>query len=348
MGTLAPLSEGPLGSVAAVVTLGVLDQSPVPDGTTPAEALRNTVSLAQAAEQLGYRRYWLAEHHNTASLAGTAPEVLAAHVAGHTSTIRVGAGGVLLPYYSPLKVAEAFRTLNALFPGRIDLGLGRAAGTDAGAQAALLTGSEPDDDAYEARVGDLMGYLSGGIAGVRAMPVDDDAPPEIWVLSSSTYGCELAARAGLGLSFAHFVTPDVGPQLVADYRRHFRPSAMFPAPRVTVGVSVLCAGSDDEAERLAVSHDVWRLRPEGAARGALLSVEDAAAYPLSDLDRERIAQGRRKRVVGGPETVRNSVGRLLAEYDADQLMVVTICHDHQARLRSCELVAELFDGGVPM
>jgi luciferase family oxidoreductase group 1 len=331
-----------------VIALSVVDQSPVPHGATPAEALGHTVALAQAVERLGYRRYWLAEHHNTASLAGTAPEVLAAHVAGRTSAIRVGAGGVLLPYYRPLKVAESFRMLHALFPGRIDLGLGRAAGADEAAADALRYELEGVTDAeYPARVGELVAYLHGrsaeghDSADVRALP-DGPGAPEVWVLSSSSYGARLAAGLGLRFCFAHFVTPAFGAQTVAGYRRRFRPSPERPEPVAALGVSVICAESDAEAERLAVSQDVWRLRPEGAGRGPLLSVDDAEAIAVTRLGRVQLAQDRAKRVVGAPDRVRAALVALADDHEVDELVVLTVCHDPTARRRSYQLLAKAF------
>lgn len=329
--------------------LSVLDQSPVPSGSSATAALGDTVALAQAAERLGYHRYWLAEHHNSASLAGTAPEILAACVASRTSSIRVGAGGVLLPYYSPLKVAEVFRTLHALFPGRIDLGVGRAAGADPVAAAALQHGPGAlGDDAHPGQVADLAAFLLGPgpgsdhpFAGVAARPESPGAP-ELWVLGSSSYGSSLAAGAGLAFCYAHFVSPDFGPQVVAAYRRRFSPSERCPAPRATVGVSVVCAETDAEAERLAISGDIWRLRPEGPERGPLLPVEEAEAYTVTALERVLLAQHRERRVVGAPERVRAELSRLAHAYGVDELVVLTVCHDPAARLRSYELLADAF------
>ena len=331
----------------AAIALGVLDQSPVPEGTEPAAALHHSVALARATERLGYRRYWLAEHHNTASLAGTAPEVLAALVARETTTIRVGAGGVLFPYYRPLKVAESFRVLHALFPGRIDLGLGRAAGADEAAAEALRHEPEAQTDAaYPARVAELAAYLRAGPAeaagaSVRAHPESPGAP-QLWVLSSSSYGAGLAAGLGLRLCFAHFVTPAFGAQTLAGYRRRFRPSPACPVPVAALGVSVICAATDAEAERLAASADVWRLRPEGAGRAGLPSVADAEARTLSALERAQLAQDRAKRLVGAPDRVQAALSALAADHGVDELVVLTVCHDPAARLRSYELLAEAF------
>lgn len=333
------------GHTVTVVTLSVLDQSPIPNGSTATAALQATMALAEEADLLGYRRYWLAEHHNLASLAGTAPEVLSGHVASRTTSIRVGAGGVLLSHYSPLKVAEVFRTLEALFPGRIDLALGRTPGADAVASAALQYGhGDPDDEHYPERVADVIGFLQDTLcpdhrfAGVRAMP-DGPGIPQVWVLGSSSYGSALAANMGLPFSFAHFVSPRFGPQIMAAYRRKFRPSIQCPRPQASVGVSVLCAETDNEAERVAISDDVWHLRPGGAGRRSLPSVEEAEALPLTDLERELLAQQRLRRVVGAPDRVRAMLLNLAEAYDVDELVIRTVSHDPEVRLRSYQMLA---------
>ena len=332
-----------------MTVLSVVDQSPIPKGSTGADALRETVVLAQEADRLGYLRYWLAEHHNTASFAGTAPEVLAAHVASRTSSIRVGAGGILLSHYSPLKVAETFRTLEALFPGRIDLALGRTPGGDDLASTALQRGpGGPGDEQYPEQVADLIGFLRATLgsdhrfAGVRAMP-DGPEVPDVWVLGSSSYGAALAAGMGLPFSFAHFVSPRFGPQVMAAYRRRFRPSPLCPAPAASVGVSVLCAETDAEADRLVISDDVLHLRSEGVERGCLLPVEEAEAHPLTGLERELMAQHRLKRIVGAPDKVRAMLLNLADAYGVDELVVRTVTHDPKARARSYELLAAAFD-----
>ncbi len=351
--------------MAVTLSLGVLDQSPVPDGTPAVDAVAATIALAQAAEGFGYRRFWVAEHHNSGSIAGTAPEVMVAAVAAHTSSIRVGAGGVLLGYYSPLKVAECFRVLHTLFPGRIDLGIGRASGADRRAEGALhFASAPPGDERFGARFEDLLGYLGGGLdpahehAGVRAEP-GGPGGPEVWMLGSSSDGAALAARLGQRFSFAHFISPGHGPMVVTGYRRDFRPSpgvtvdaaadmaadlAVGAAvPTVNVAVSVLCAPSDREADRLATSADRWRLGAEGSGRGPLLSPEQVAAQPLNELGQALVAQRRAKTVVGGPATVRAELVDLATRFEVDELIVLTVCHDPEARLRSYELLAEAFD-----
>lgn len=326
------------------LALSVLDQVPVPEGTTAEASLQATLALARTAERLGYRRYWLAEHHDTTSLAATAPEILVGAVAGATATIRVGAGGVLLPYYSPLKVAEAFRTLHALHPGRIDLGVGRAAGTGPVAEAALLaSGGASGDRHFPEHLAELLGFLHGNLGadhpwtGVRAMPEGSGAP-EVWLLGSSSFSSACAASFGLPFAFAQFITPAYGPQLVAGYRRRFRPGVV-PEPRVAVAVSAVCAETDGEAERLSSGADLWRLGPEGAERPPILPPEAVAAHHWTHLEREKVAQARSKVVVGAPDRAAAALGALAAEFDVDELLVLTVCHDLTARRRSYELLA---------
>ena len=329
--------------------LSVLDQSPIASGSTAADAVRDTVGLAQAAERLGYRRYWLAEHHGSASLAGSTPEVLVAHVAACTSSIRVGAGGVMLSHYSPLKVAETFRMLHTLFPGRIDLGVGRTAGTDDPATAAALQhGPEPLGlERFPGQLGDLVGFLGAGLddehpfAGVRAVP-EGLGSPDVWVLGSSSTSAAYAADLGLRFCFAHFITPFAGPPVVASYRRGFRPSATLAQPEASVAVSVVCAETDAEAERLAASTRLARVRPGGSDAGPIPSVEEAEAYPYTELQRALLAQDRPRVIVGAPQRARDRMLDLAERFGVEELVVVTVCHDPKARLRSYELLAEAF------
>lgn len=322
------------------IALSVLDQAPVPAGCTPTRALQESVDLARAAEAWGYRRYWVAEHHNTASLAATAPEVVVAAVAGATSSIRVGSGGVLLPYYSPLKVAEVFRSLDALFPGRIDLGIGRAAGTDPAAEAALLaSGGASGEERFAEHLAELLTFLDGEAdADVRAMP-DGDGGPDVWLLGSSSFSSACAAYLGLPLAFAHFITPAHGPQIVESYRRGFR-GAAGQSPRAIIAVGALCAETDEEAERQAATADRWRLGPEGALRPPILPPEQAAAQEWTALEQARVSQSRAALVVGSPDRVRTRLVALADEFAVDEVMVVTVCHDLAARRRSYELLAQ--------
>ena len=327
--------------------LSVLDLVPVRSDQTTGDALAATRRLAQVADTGGFHRYWLAEHHSATGLAGTAPEVLAAAVASATRTIRVGSGGVLLSHYSALKVAEAFRVLEALFPGRIDLGIGRAAGATDLAGAALQPGPEAyGDEHFDRRLADLVALVTASLppdhpyAGVLAMP-DGPGAPEVWVLGSSADGADRAAALGLPFCFGHFITPTYGPQVVAGYRRRFGPSPRLPRPWATVAVSVVCADTDDEARRLAPRGERWRLERQ-PVRGPVPTLEEAAARPLTPLEQAKLDQGRAKTVVGDPDRVRSGLIALAAEFEVDELLVVTVVHDAEAKRHSYRLLADAF------
>jgi luciferase family oxidoreductase group 1 len=330
------------------ITLSVLDQSPVRAGGSPAQAIAETVELARAAERLGYHRYWVAEHHSSAGLAGTAPEILVARLAAATTTMRVGSGGVMLSHYSALKVAESFRVLEALYPGRIDLGIGRAPGSDYRTARALQHGPGVlGIEHFPQQIADLMGFLHDALprehpfAGVQAQPLGQTAP-ELWLLGSSDGSAAYAAHFGCAFSFAHFITDQGGPAVMAAYREGFRPSPWLARPQGSIGVFVLCADSDAEARRLALSRDLWRLRLERGELGPFPSVEEAEAYPYSREERLRLAFNRRRQVVGAPEPVRDQLLALGELYGVEEFVVVTICHDFAARLRSYALLAEVF------
>jgi luciferase family oxidoreductase group 1 len=343
--------------------LSVLDQSPVREGQTPAETIRETLDLAQAADRLGYRRYWLAEHHSTPGLAGAAPEILIAEVAGRTRRIRVGSGGVMLTHYSALKVAEQFRMLETLHPGRIDLGIGRAPGSDARTAQALRRGGgaspgarvpdpwgEEEVARFPDQVGDLIGFLTDRLppehrfATVRAMPAGESAP-EVWLLGSTDASAACAAHFGTAFSFAHFINADGGAAVTRTYTQAFRPSPIFPAPRASVAVFVVCADTEAEAQRLARSRDLFIVRLYTGRAGAYPSVETAERYPYSPRELAIVEHARQRTVAGTPEQVRGSLEVLAADYGVDELVVVTITHDPKARLRSYELLAEVF--GLP-
>src|SRR3954470_17918661 len=326
--------------------LGVLDQSPIPAGANPEDALRNTVDLARNAERLGYTRYWLAEHHNTRGLAGPAPEVMVATVAAATETIRVGSGGVMLPHYSSLKVAEQFHVLEALHPGRIDLGIGRAPGGDPLSAAALRIPTA-EGDRFPNQVQDLIGFLEDRLdprhpfARVRATPEPNGTPP-VWLLGSSDYSAAVAAVLGTGFSFAHFINPNGGPEVVAEYRERFKPSPTFPRPLASVGVNVICAETSEDALRLAASVRLWRRRLRMGDPGPVPTVEEALAE-LGERALERPRDAERRLVIGSPDEVRVELEELAERYGVDELVVLTLCHDHGARVRSYELLATAFD-----
>lgn len=323
--------------------LSVLDQTPIPAGSTAGEALRNSVDLAGHAERLGYHRYWVAEHHNTLGLAGSAPEILVAHIAEATESIRVGTGGVMLPHYSPLKVAEAFNVLSALHPGRIDLGLGRAPGSDQVTAVALSQVRQPPSAAhYPAMVAELDGWLRNALpedspfrGRVTATPVVEEPSP-IWLLGSSPDSAALAAHFGLPLAFADFITMSDGPSIAQAYRRQYDPEGHNPEPYVLVAASVICAATDAEAEALAEPVRLWRQR---GLSGPIPSPEETAAHRQGPLD---IPAQRKPMIIGSPATVRAGVQEMTRAYGADEFMAVTIVWGHEDRVRSYELLAEAF------
>jgi luciferase family oxidoreductase group 1 len=333
--------------------LSVLDLSPVSAGSTGAEALRHTLDLARLADRLGYRRYWVAEHHNLPSIASSAPEIMIGQIAAITRHMRVGAGGVMLPNHAPLMVAERFKVLEALFPGRIDLGLGRAPGTDPATSYALRRrqGISDEDDFLE-RFNELMlletrGFPAGHpFHAVRAMPADVALPP-IYLLGSSDYSAQLAAQIGAAFSFAyHFATFDAA-EAMRLYRDNFRPSPTHATPYAILGTAAVCADSDEEADRLAMTVDLNIVRRAKGEYLPLASPEEAAAYPYTPADRARIAQNRAKLSVGSPATIKARLTPLIAATKADELMVTTMIYSHEARKHSYELLAQAFELAAP-
>jgi luciferase family oxidoreductase group 1 len=331
-----------------MVALSVLDLSFVTTGTPPSAALRNTLDLAQAADRLGYLRYWTAEHHNLASVASPAPEVMIGQIAAVTQRIRVGSGGVMLPNHAPLAVAERFKMLEALFPGRIDLGIGRAPGTDQVTAFALRRWQgDPAQDDFLERLQELILWDTGGFpeghpfAKVRAMPWDAPLPP-IWMLGSSDYGARLAGSMGVGFAFAHHFASFDAVTVMRLYRDGYKSGGMRETPYAILGVAVVCGETDAEAERLASSIDLNWLRREYGEYQPLPSPEEAAAYPFTERDRARIDANRRRLFVGSPATVKERLGALAQACEADEVMVTSAIYDHGARRRSYELLAEAF------
>lgn len=336
-------------SMNGKLTLSVVDQSPVRQGGTAGDALRETIELARATEKLGYERFWVAEHHNLPGFAGTAPEIMIGQIAARTNTIRVGSGGVMLSHYSALKVAETFRVLESLYPGRIDLGIGRAPGSDPRTAAALAyPGSARDIRYFPEQVDDVLAYLADEIdpahpfAGVHAGPTPATMP-EVWLLGSGIDSAHLAAQRGLPFSYAYFFGMGVehGPAIVESYRRHFRPSAFLSEPKVNIAVQALCAETEEEAKRLAASRNLVRLRIVTGRRGGVPPVEEALAYPYTPQERAYLAQSTRANVDGDPQQVKAKLGAIAELYQTTDLSIVTICYDFTARIRSYELVAEV-------
>jgi luciferase family oxidoreductase group 1 len=331
------------------IPLSILDVTPVAAGASSADALRNTLDLARFADRRGFTRFWLAEHHNSPGIAATTPEIMTAVVAQVTESIRVGSGGVMLPNHSPLKVAESFKLLEALYPGRIDLGIGRAPGTDMRTALALRrTHKDLNGQDFPQELLHLQAFASGSFPDghpyrtVLAYPNDVPLPP-IWLLGSSGFSSRLAAQLGAGFSFAHHIGGDNAIDSMLLYREAFEPSAQFPQPHAILAASVICADTDEAAERLALSvvYAFYTLHA-GVSRGGLLSPDEVAAA-MRDFSREQrllFDSIRQRHFVGSPATVAAAIGPLLDASQADELMALTMVHDHTARVRSYELLAD--------
>jgi len=323
--------------------LSVLDQSPVISGLGARRALEETLALARLADQLGYHRYWLAEHHAIAALADPCPEILLARLGAETKRIRVGTGGVLLPYYSAFRTAESFRMLEALYPGRIDLGIGRAPGGDARTAQAVGGGGFPDADRFPTQVWELVGHLDGTLPPdhpfkrVRLQPEVDTAP-EVWLLGSSDYSGALAAQLGLPFAFAHFINARGGEEVARFYRQNFHPSARYPEPQTLVCTFLICGDTDEQAERLAASIDLRRLHMALNIDSPVPTAEEAARHAYTAEQRQYVLGQRARAVIGGPEKCRRELREMAARYGADEMMVLTITGDYASRQRSYELL----------
>ena len=323
--------------------LSVLDQSVSLAGAAEDAAIRDTLDLAQHCEGLGYARFWLSEHHGLPTIVGSAPEILMAAIAARTSTIRIGSAGVMLPHYSALKVAEQFRVLEALAPGRIDLGVGRAPGGDMRTALALNPNAALAAEDFPAQVRDLRAWTSvGRHAGITAHPLGPHAP-EIWILGSSDYGAQLAAHFGLPYAFAYFFTDGVGAEpAFALYRERYRPSERHPKPQATLCIWALVAASDDEARHHALSRDRWRIDRARGVLGPLQAPVDIAARGFSAAEEQSLAPMRARAFVGSVATVRERIDRLVAQFSLDEVVVNTWAHDPAVRRTSYALLAEAY------
>ncbi|MFO1222201.1 MAG: LLM class flavin-dependent oxidoreductase [Burkholderiaceae bacterium] len=326
-----------------MVPLSILDLAPIVEGSDAATALRNSLELAQHAEAWGYARYWVAEHHNLDGVASSATAVLIGHIAAGTRTIRVGSGGIMLPNHAPLMVAEAFGTLATLFPGRIDLGLGRAPGTDQLTARALrrhLASNEEDD--FPRDVVELMAYLDAPQPGmrVRAIPGTGTQVP-VWILGSSLYGAQLAAYLGLPYAFASHFAPDLLDQALAVYRDTYRPSVAGPKPHAMVGVNVVAADNDAEGARLLTSLQQRFLGMQRGVRGPLPRPVASMDGLWSEVERAGVQRMLAATASGGPDKVRRELQAIVERTRADELIVACATHDHAARLRSYEILASL-------
>ena len=327
--------------------LSVLDQSAVVTGRTPDSSIRESLELARHVEALGFHRYWVAEHHNSDSVAGSAPEVLMAAVAATTRRIRVGSAGVMLPHYSALKVAEQFRVLEAIAPGRIDLGLGRAPGSDGMTAHALNPNAARAADLFPAQLRDLLAWVGGGplveghpFRAVRAQPQGPGAP-EVWVLGSSDYGAQVAAHFGLPYCFAHFITDGQGAAEALDlYRELYQPSERHPTPHAAVSAWAFAADTEEEAARQYRARAVWRLGRDRGVFAPLLSPEEAAAYPATDLERERMRRSEERAIFGTGPQVAAALQGLADRLGVAEVAVLTTAHGARVRQRSYTLLAE--------
>lgn len=333
------------------VALSILDLAPVGSGFGSGQALRNSIELAQLADRLGYTRYWLAEHHNIPSIAISVPEIMIGLVARETSRIRVGSGGIMLPNHAPLHVAEAFRTLEALYPGRIDLGIGRAPGTDPVTAYALRRSRERlQADDFPDQLAELLAFDSGAFPEthpfrtIRPTPRDVQLPP-IWLLGSSGgYSAKLAATTGIGFAFAYHINPNDNDMVAAlqTYRTQFTPSAQLSTPHSILAIGILCAETAERAEELATMVDLAYLRRHTGQPAPLPTLAEAKAYPFTELERAQAQAYRGRQIIGTPERVRARIEEMVAHSGVDEVMALTTIADQAARLRSYELLAEAF------
>jgi luciferase family oxidoreductase group 1 len=339
--------EGSSDPPGPSLPLSVLDLVPVGAGSTPSDALRATVELARLSERLGFTRFWFAEHHSMPSIASSSPEILIAHVAAATERIRVGSGGIMLPNHVPLQVAERFHTLEALHPGRIDLGIGRAPGTDPATVRALRPF---DAERFSEQLGEMLALSRGQFPDdhpfrtIRVVPADVTLPP-VWLLGSSGATSRLAAQLGVGYSFARHFSPTSPLPALQAYRDAFRPSEQFPEPHVILAVAVVCAETEERAEFLASSMDLAWVRLRRGEFAPLPSPEEATAYPFTTMERSVVAAYRQLNFVGTPGSVRGRLTELVEATGADELMISSTIYDPAERRRSFELLAAAF--GLP-
>ncbi len=328
------------------IKLSILDQSPIAEGSSAIDALKQTAELAKKAEEWGYTRFWVSEHHDATTLAGSSPEILMSHLATITSTIRIGSGGVMLPHYSAYKVAENFKLLETLFPGRIDAGVGRAPGGMPRATYALNDGKYSDKNKFPQQVDDLMMYLNDTMPadhlyyGLKATPITKVAPP-VWMLGSSPSSAALAAEKGLPYMFAQFINADGGREAASLYHKTFIPSSTLQKPYQSVAVFFACAETEEEAERIVSSLDLsLMMSAQGMPSKGTPSPEKAMAYPYTDYEKPYILENRKRIIVGTPKKVCTQIEELAEEFDADEVMLVMIAYDYKDKLKSYELIAK--------
>lgn len=327
--------------------LSILDQAPISKGQTPKDALDTAVELAQLGDKLGYERYWIAEHHDLFGLACPNPSVMISLLGAKTTKIRVGAGAVLLPYYQPFQVAETYNLLQTLYPNRIDIGLGRAPGGSAEVSLALSHNYLQEVGKYPRKIDELQQFLTGTVpedsqfAKIKPTPLPD-VPPEIWLLGTSEKSALLAAGKGMPYAFGHFMTSSDGAEIVQTYRDKFNDERGTP-PYVMGSVEVVCADTEAEAEKMALSTMLWKINQEKqVSDNKVPSIAEAEAYEFSEKDEEKITRMKEKMIIGNPDQVKEKLVRLQNEYKADEWMVITIAHEPEAKFRSYELLREKF------
>jgi luciferase family oxidoreductase group 1 len=327
--------------------LSSLDQSVIRKGGDAHEALQNTLQLAQISEELGFTRFWVAEHHNTNGMAGSSPEILMSHIASGTKRIRVGSGGVLLPQYSPYKVAENFKVLEALFPNRIDLGIGRSPGGSPSTRLALTDGIRKSLNDFPRQLKDLQGYLHNSLpmehpySDIRAFP-DVDIKPQMWVLGVTHRGARLAAETGTAFTYGHFISTADGQRAMDYYYRNFQPSDAMAAPMANACIFVVCAPTQETAEELALSQDMWLLAAGNGTDTRIPSVAEAKSMVLSREEHEKVRENRKRTIIGTPQKVRDEILRLSELYQTDEFMIITNIYDFQDKIQSYTLLAEKF------
>lgn len=329
-----------------MLKLNILDYSPVDEGSTPRQALRETTELAQVAEQLGYQRFWVSEHHHIPSLAGSTPELLIMHLASQTKRIRIGSGGVMLPNYSPYKVAENFRMLEALYPGRIDLGIGSATGANRIATKALQTGKPRTE--HDQQVADLLGFLTGSLSSEHpyyklTVTPAIDTRPEVWLLGGGGHSAELAAAYGTPFTFAHFARPGKGPNVARRYRETFQPSDFLSAPKVMVAVFVVIAETAEQAEQLAKAFNLWLLFVESLNTPPYYpSIETAARRGFTVSEQEKVYQNRNRVLIGDAASVKKQIEDLADLYETDEVTIMPHITGHENRLNAIRLLSDAF------
>ncbi|WP_303969431.1 LLM class flavin-dependent oxidoreductase [Sporosarcina ureae] len=330
------------------IQLSILDQSPITSGSDAHEAFQQTTCLAKKAEELGYSRFWVSEHHDAPTLAGSSPEILMAHLATVTSTIRIGSGGVMLPHYSPYKVAENFKVLEALFPGRIDAGVGRAPAGMPRATYALNNGEYPNRDQYPQQIDDLHMYLHDALPkdhpyeGLKATPLTNSAPP-VWMLGTSKESASLAAQKGLPYMFAQFINSEGGSEAAKFYQEHFQASAHTSFPKQAVAVFLFCAETEEKADWITSSLDLLMImQQQGMKVEGTPSPEQAAAYPYSQMERELVQLNRERMIIGTPESARRQLEQVAQDFGAEEIMLVSITYNFHDKLKSYELIMQEF------